>query len=40
MLPKEVREASLSRANMGLALFGAGREPEAQRMMEKVGTGK
>ena len=26
---REVRQASLSRANTGLALFGAGREPEA-----------
>ena len=33
----EVRQASLSRANTGLALFGAGREAEAQLIMEKAG---
>ena len=33
----QVRQASLSRANTGLALFGAGREPEAQLIMEKAG---
>lgn len=32
----QVRQASLSRANTGLALFGAGREPEAQLIMEKA----
>lgn len=32
----EVRQASLSRANTGLALFGAGREDEARLMMEKA----
>ncbi|CAJ1403567.1 unnamed protein product [Effrenium voratum] len=32
----EVRQASLSRANAGLALFGAGRDIEAIRFMEQV----